>query len=51
MRTRGWNVKVDGHFDKPDAAVARQFAVEKGLPSTSRVDEAAWRAAWTAPIT
>ncbi|GHE47187.1 hypothetical protein GCM10017673_56270 [Streptosporangium violaceochromogenes] len=51
MRARGWGVKVDGRFDQADAAVARKFALEKGLPAAGRVDEAVWRAAWTAPIT
>lgn len=51
MRTRGWNVKVDGTFDAADATTARTFQIEKGLPASGTVDEATWRAAWTAPIT
>lgn len=51
MRTRGWRLDVDGWYAGADEEVCRAFQAEKGLKVTGDVDEATWRAAWTAPIT
>ncbi|MFD9943188.1 N-acetylmuramoyl-L-alanine amidase [Nonomuraea sp. NPDC059023] len=52
MRARGWDLAVDGRFDAGiDGSICRKFQREKRLTATGVVDEATWRAAWTAPIT
>ncbi|MCK2214305.1 N-acetylmuramoyl-L-alanine amidase [Actinomadura sp. ATCC 31491] len=51
MRKRGWRLDVDGWYSGADGEACMAFQEEKGLKATGVVDEATWRAAWTAPIT
>lgn len=52
MKTRGWDIAVDGRYGQQSAGVAARFAAEKGLHvSPGTVDQGAWNAAWQAPIT
>lgn len=58
MVVRGWHLSVDGSFGPGSAQVARQFAADKGLRTTSgaldtsgSVGRDAWLAAWITPIT
>ncbi|GIH93601.1 N-acetylmuramoyl-L-alanine amidase [Planobispora siamensis] len=51
MRTRGWNIDVDGLYGAQSREVARKFQREKGLPVTGEVDRATWNASWEEPVT
>ncbi len=51
MRTRGWDLSVDGRYGPCSAQVAARFAAEKRLhtmPGT--VDHVLWTAAWQLPV-
>jgi hypothetical protein len=54
MAARGWRITVDGYFGPQSAAVAKQFAAQKGLHLAAalpgEVDQAVWDAAWRLPV-
>jgi hypothetical protein len=51
MRTRGWNIGVDGQYGEQSKRVCLAFQQEKGLLVDGVVGPETWYAAWTAPIT
>lgn len=51
MRTRGWEIAVDGVYGPASQAVAVAFQRQKGLQADGIVGCRTWEAAWTEPIT
>lgn len=51
MRARGWTIETDGWYGADSEKVCREFQKEKKLPVTGDVDEATWRATWSAKVT
>jgi hypothetical protein len=51
MRSRGWDLDVDGRFGARSAHVAARFAVEKGISTApGTVNQELWDAAWEQPV-
>jgi predicted chitinase len=48
MKSRGWNVKVDGHFGDQSYGVARGFQRNHRLATDGRVGPTTWNATFTA---
>jgi cell wall-associated NlpC family hydrolase len=51
MRARGWQIPVDGTYERRSAEVCRMFQREKGLLVDGIVGPDTWHAAWAAPVT
>lgn len=51
MRSRGWDIGVDGQYGPESKDVCRRFQAEKGLASDGLCGPATWEASWEAPIT
>lgn len=51
MKSRGWNIDVDGLYGPNTAKIVRQFQREKRLRVDGLIGAATWRAAWSSPVT
>lgn len=51
MKSRGWELTVDGEFGPASEKIARQFQKEKGLKVTGKVDLKTWNATWNEKVT
>jgi peptidoglycan hydrolase-like protein with peptidoglycan-binding domain len=51
MKSRGWDISVDGKYGPKSESKCKKFQKEKGLQETGIVDASTWEKTWTAPIT
>ena len=51
LKSRGWNIKVDGQFGPGTKKIVQAFQRQKGLKADGIVGKNTWTRLWTAKVT